>query len=140
MRQRSELAGMNTTPLAINHKKLRDHLICDKMHNADEYCWKPAEPPFNGKGCIILSAAHAMAWASGITAGTATIFVPPNEPMFWNLKEAHLKGCNRQRRKSDHSESSTREPIIIQLQDHTGRHYAETPQRPRAKSLDISPI
>jgi len=131
---------MNITPLAINHKKLREHLICNKMHNADEFCWKPAEPPFNGKVCIILSAAHVMAWASAMTAGTTTIFAPPNEPMFWNLKEAHLKGRNKQRRKSDPFESSTREPVVIQLQDHTGRRYPETPMRPRAKSFDISPV
>src|SRR5579859_6908522 len=69
-----------------------------------------------------------------------SLFAPPNEPMFWNLKEAHLKGRNKQRRKSDPFESSTREPVVIQLQDHTGHRYPETPMRPRAKSFDISPV
>jgi hypothetical protein len=112
-------------------------LACNSHHKTDEWCWKPAEPPFNGKKCIPLNAADLLEWASAIKDNVATKFAPPVTATFWNKKKASSNSGLRHRRKSDEPPSYVPSPVVIQLND---RHYPQTPRRPRATSFTVSPV
>jgi hypothetical protein len=57
-------------------------------------CWKPREPPFNGKVCLPLDANHLDIWTSAITNPnpSATLFQPPDVEEFWKLKDKYRAG------------------------------------------------
>jgi hypothetical protein len=115
-------------------------LHCNDRHKQEEWCWKPLEPPFNGKKCIPLKAAQVSEWANAIREKVATKFSPLESETFWILK-TESKGSKvrqRGRRNSDVEPTSySRSPVVIQLND---RHYLQTPRRTRALSFTVSPV
>lgn len=58
-------------------------------------CWKPAEPPFNGKVCIPLSSGHLELWTTAWLDNAATQFTPPSISEFWDLKASKMPGNRR---------------------------------------------
>ena len=112
---------------------------CNEHHKQEEWCWKPLEPPFNGKKCIPLKAAQVSEWANAIREKVATKFSPPESETFWKLKTdaKGSKGVQRGTRNSDEPPSYSRSPVVIQLND---RHYQQTPRRTRALSFNVSPV
>jgi len=114
-------------------------LNCNEHHKQEEWCWKPLEPPFNGKICIPLKVAQVSEWANAIKEKVATKFSPPESETFWRLKtEAKgSRGVQRGRRNLDEPPSYSRSPVVIQLND---RHYTETPRLTCALSFNVSPV
>jgi hypothetical protein len=114
-------------------------LNCNEHHEQGEWCWKPLEPPFNGKKCIPLKAAQVSEWVNAIKEKVATKFSPPESETFWSLKSEATgsKGVRRGRRTSE-PPSYPRSPVVIQLDD---RHYRHTPWQTRAVSeFNVSPV
>jgi hypothetical protein len=64
-------------------------------HKTEMQCWKPAEPPFNGKICIPLSSGHLEMWTTAWLSTTATQFTPPSTSEFWDLKASKMPGKSR---------------------------------------------
>ena len=129
---------MPKTSFAVCQQILRRHLLCEAHSKTDEWCWKPAEPPYNGEKCIPLKAQDLLEWAAAMRDGIATKFNPPATATFWTKKEALKFGNGRRlRRKSDEPPSYSRSPVVIQLND---RHYSQTPKRTRVLSFTVSPV
>jgi hypothetical protein len=85
---------MDESPFAKAHKKLLEHLKCDK-HSNEKYCWKPMEPPFHGKICITLNSHELEEWAASIKSMAFTVFHPPESDHWWKLKVQYTPGGRR---------------------------------------------
>ena len=105
------------------------------MHKTDNWCWKPTEPPFNGKVCVSLDACDIMEWADAMHAAVTTKFLAPDTETFWNRKAKNLKS---KRGKSEETTSyPPHQPVHIHLNE---RAHPQTPRPAPVSAFTISPV